>query len=228
MNSPQSTTTPFDTPIKRPGRALIACTHCRKRKIKCVPVSSEDPDRSHNSPCERCTKKHLKCEYVPVDGSAPATSPSPPATVPLIHWPNDPSAPTNQLNRAPVYPPSNMVRHEAIPSPYISPNNHNHTGDRLGYGRPPYYQSRDTGRDVGMFAPDSWPRREAPGFYTGEMDIYMNPGAFAYNQGQVSPLFMSGVEPRWSSSVNGHGNPYVAEPHRRENDVSAASPITDD
>ncbi|KAG7449268.1 uncharacterized protein BT62DRAFT_1002853 [Guyanagaster necrorhizus] len=217
MHPPQSTTPPFDTPIKRPGRALIACTHCRKRKIKCVPVSSEDPDRSHNSPCERCTKKHLKCEYVPVDGSTPAMSSSPPATAPPIHWSNDPSTPENRSNRVPVYPPSNTVCHirDAVPSHYISSDTYNHTGDHLCYGHPSHYQSRDTDRGMGMLASDSWSRRENPGFYTGEMDVYTNPGASAYNQGQASLLFTSTVEPRWSSGLNGHGNPYVAEPYRR-------------
>ncbi|PBL02499.1 hypothetical protein ARMGADRAFT_1005856 [Armillaria gallica] len=212
---PQSTPPPFDTPIKRPGRALIACTHCRRRKIKCVPVSSEDPDRSHNSPCERCTKKHLKCEYVPVDGSAPATSPSPPTTAPLIHWSNDPSTPPNQFTGALVYPPSNTVRHvcDAVPSPYISPTNHNHTVDRFAYGHPHDYQSRGPGRDMTLLASDPWSRRETSVVYAGDGDIYMNPDGFPYGQGQAP--FTPTVEPRWSSGVNGHGNPYVAEPHRR-------------
>ncbi|KAK0468310.1 uncharacterized protein EV420DRAFT_457661 [Desarmillaria tabescens] len=173
-------------------------------------VSSEDPDRSHNSPCERCTKKHLKCEYVPVDGSAPATSPSPPA-IAHTHWPNNPCTPTIQPNSAPGYPQSNMVRPEAVPSPYISHNNPNHTEFRLGYEHPSYYQSGNTGRDMGVFASDSWPR---PRFYPNEMDVYMDPGAAAYNQGL---LFTPGVEHRWSSGVNGHGNSYVAETHRRHN-----------
>ncbi|KAK0190998.1 hypothetical protein F5146DRAFT_1000909 [Armillaria mellea] len=205
---PQSTPPPFDTPIKRPGRALIACTHCRRRKIKCVPVSSEDPDRSHNSPCERCTKKHLKCEYVPVDGSAPATSPSPPTTAPLIHWSNDETH--NQSSDPLVYP--HISRHvcDAVPSPYNTPINHNHTGD---YGHPHDYQPRIPGRDITMFVSDPWSRREAPGFYASDADIYMNLNGFPYGQGQ--PPFTPTVEPRWPSGVHGHGNPYVAEPHRR-------------
>ncbi|KAK0490973.1 hypothetical protein IW261DRAFT_53623 [Armillaria novae-zelandiae] len=203
---PQSTPPPFDTPIKRPGRALIACTHCRRRKIKCVPVSSEDPDRSHNSPCERCTKKHLKCEYVPVDGSVPATSPSPPTTAPLIHWHNNPSAPHNQSNNVPVYPHIRQVC-DPVPSPYNTPINHNHTEDRSVYGHPPDYQTRVPGREP--FVTDPWARLG----YTGNADFYMNPDGFPYGQSQAP--FTPTIEPRWSSGVNGHGNPYVAEPHRR-------------
>ncbi|KAK0230828.1 hypothetical protein IW262DRAFT_435162 [Armillaria fumosa] len=206
---PQSTPPPFDTPIKRPGRALIACTHCRRRKIKCVPVSSEDPDRSHNSPCERCTKKHLKCEYVPVDGSVPTTSPSPPTTAPLIHWPNNPSTPHNQSSNVPVYPHIGHVC-DAVPSPYNTPINHNHTGDRLVYGHPDDYPSRVPGRDTAPFVTDqAWARLG----YTGDADFYMNPDGFPYSQSQAP--FTPPIEPRWSSGVNGHGNPYVAEPHRR-------------
>ncbi|KAJ6540522.1 hypothetical protein B0H19DRAFT_1077928 [Mycena capillaripes] len=40
-------------------RIYVACIHCRKRKVRCV-ISSPNPQ------CERCTKKGLECEYLPV------------------------------------------------------------------------------------------------------------------------------------------------------------------
>ncbi|KAJ7677658.1 hypothetical protein B0H17DRAFT_111323 [Mycena rosella] len=43
----------------RRRRALIACTNCRKRKIKCVNLH-KDPQ----GPCARCQKRGLVCEYV--------------------------------------------------------------------------------------------------------------------------------------------------------------------
>ncbi|KAJ7136953.1 hypothetical protein C8R44DRAFT_948704 [Mycena epipterygia] len=42
-------------------RVVLACTNCRRRKIRCL--TSEDPPKN---PCERCVKKGLKCEYLPV------------------------------------------------------------------------------------------------------------------------------------------------------------------
>ncbi|KAJ6472367.1 hypothetical protein C8R47DRAFT_1146532 [Mycena vitilis] len=42
-------------------RVIIACTNCRKRRIKCL--TPEDPPLN---PCERCLKKGLRCEYVTV------------------------------------------------------------------------------------------------------------------------------------------------------------------
>ncbi|KAJ6578485.1 hypothetical protein B0H19DRAFT_1062965 [Mycena capillaripes] len=42
-------------------RVIIACTNFRKRKIRCL--TPEDPPLN---PCDRCTKKGLKCEYVTI------------------------------------------------------------------------------------------------------------------------------------------------------------------
>ncbi|KAJ7609524.1 hypothetical protein FB45DRAFT_1126980 [Roridomyces roridus] len=38
-------------------RGYIACTHCRRRKVKCI---APEPD----SPCEECTKRNWQCEYL--------------------------------------------------------------------------------------------------------------------------------------------------------------------
>ncbi|KAJ6536908.1 hypothetical protein B0H19DRAFT_1079308 [Mycena capillaripes] len=42
-------------------RVIIACTHCRKRKIRCL--TAEDPPLH---PCDRCTAKGRKCEYITI------------------------------------------------------------------------------------------------------------------------------------------------------------------
>ncbi|KAJ7890268.1 hypothetical protein B0H13DRAFT_1887655 [Mycena leptocephala] len=42
-------------------RVDVACAHCRRRKVKCT--TTESPP---SSPCERCTKMGLSCEYVSV------------------------------------------------------------------------------------------------------------------------------------------------------------------
>ncbi|KAJ7283742.1 hypothetical protein C8J57DRAFT_1462714 [Mycena rebaudengoi] len=58
----------------RRKRAMIACVHCRRRKIKCV--TSEEPPRN---PCARCTRRRLDCVYVAVvDDDYPLSSTSTP------------------------------------------------------------------------------------------------------------------------------------------------------
>ncbi|KAJ7617270.1 hypothetical protein FB45DRAFT_1034562 [Roridomyces roridus] len=42
-------------------RTIIACLTCRKRKLRCI--TFEQPP---NSPCERCARKNIHCEYVSV------------------------------------------------------------------------------------------------------------------------------------------------------------------
>ncbi|KAF7358714.1 C6 finger domain [Mycena sanguinolenta] len=47
---------------KKPPRSLVACYHCRKRKMKCI--TTEQPP---TNPCANCIKKNLQCEYIAVD-----------------------------------------------------------------------------------------------------------------------------------------------------------------
>ncbi|KAJ7479015.1 hypothetical protein FB451DRAFT_1395622 [Mycena latifolia] len=42
-------------------RVIVACTNCRKRKVKCL--ASENPPQSS---CKRCLEKGIVCEYVAV------------------------------------------------------------------------------------------------------------------------------------------------------------------
>ncbi|KAJ7025814.1 hypothetical protein C8F04DRAFT_126817 [Mycena alexandri] len=57
----------------RPHRAFVACTHCRKRKIRCIATTILD---GIWKPCTRCSLKGLKCEYLSLDYSG-ATPPTP-------------------------------------------------------------------------------------------------------------------------------------------------------
>ncbi|KAJ7064894.1 hypothetical protein C8F01DRAFT_779578 [Mycena amicta] len=58
-----SSPSPYSTRQPPPGhqRNRIACTNCRKRKIKC-PSSQKYPTQ----PCARCVKEGLDCEYAAV------------------------------------------------------------------------------------------------------------------------------------------------------------------
>ncbi|KAJ7698265.1 hypothetical protein B0H17DRAFT_1196855 [Mycena rosella] len=57
-NPYQTQLNPAQSPITMRRRSALACTNCRKRKIKCI--TTEQPPRN---PCARCTKKNLACEY---------------------------------------------------------------------------------------------------------------------------------------------------------------------
>ncbi|KAJ7937140.1 hypothetical protein B0H13DRAFT_199951 [Mycena leptocephala] len=140
--------------LNRRRRAMIACTNCRRRKIKCV--TTEEPPRH---PCARCTKRSLSCEYVAVDEDYPTTPttpehagsqlPSPPYpngapryTTPGVppsgystyppqqHVPWNPSAPSQ-----PAYP-AYLGHPTYTPSHTYAPG-HNPYGPPQGY--PPQY-----------------------------------------------------------------------------------------
>ncbi|KAJ7616554.1 hypothetical protein FB45DRAFT_230258 [Roridomyces roridus] len=44
------------SPIRQ--RRALACTNCRKRKVKCI-----QPDGASDGPCVRCSQRKLGCEY---------------------------------------------------------------------------------------------------------------------------------------------------------------------
>ncbi|KAJ7228754.1 hypothetical protein GGX14DRAFT_414810 [Mycena pura] len=82
--------------LNRRRRAMIACTNCRRRKIKCV--TSEEPPRN---PCQRCTKRDLHCEYVAVDD--PPTPEDQFSRLPLASYHQPPVYP-QPPNHPPTYP----------------------------------------------------------------------------------------------------------------------------
>ncbi|KAJ7865340.1 hypothetical protein B0H14DRAFT_3443038 [Mycena olivaceomarginata] len=73
-SSPAARTPQNSAPYaKHRRRSLMACTTCRKRKIRCI--TTEQPPIN---PCTRCTKNGLPCEYMAVgpDDSTPSQSPN--------------------------------------------------------------------------------------------------------------------------------------------------------
>ncbi|KAJ6532647.1 hypothetical protein B0H19DRAFT_1081678 [Mycena capillaripes] len=107
MANPAKTPPPhFPPPFLTRRRVIIACTNCRKRKIRCL--TPEDPPLN---PCDRCTEKGLKCEYITITNqknqkagsrknaseadaelSGTASTSSPPVRLPPVHTAH-PSAP---------------------------------------------------------------------------------------------------------------------------------------
>ncbi|KAJ6463396.1 hypothetical protein C8R45DRAFT_519088 [Mycena sanguinolenta] len=62
---------PVITPAPGHQRNRIACTNCRKKKIKCM---TEKKNPSPTTPCERCSKEGLKCEYVAISNNEGSSS----------------------------------------------------------------------------------------------------------------------------------------------------------
>ncbi|KAF8206836.1 hypothetical protein K438DRAFT_2013892 [Mycena galopus ATCC 62051] len=58
-------------PLLTRRRVIIACTNCRKRKIRCL--NAEDMP---SKPCDRCTTKGLDCRYVTIGNERDASSPN--------------------------------------------------------------------------------------------------------------------------------------------------------
>ncbi|KAF9055194.1 hypothetical protein BDZ89DRAFT_1124971 [Hymenopellis radicata] len=89
----QRSTTPFSSteasaaPLQRKGRALIACTKCRRRKIRCIASSNGQMDAAGNRACQYCVKHKHVCEYVPVDAESTSPPSSPPTSATSPHFP---------------------------------------------------------------------------------------------------------------------------------------------
>ncbi|KAJ7629118.1 hypothetical protein FB45DRAFT_48720 [Roridomyces roridus] len=106
-------------------RVVIACTNCRRRKIRCATDSEDDIPRN---PCERCVKKGLKCEYITVAdqfSTPPPASPSPRSSLDAPYYqlprPEDSRAP---YSRAPPFqshhpppPPGAVHQSRYLPHP---------------------------------------------------------------------------------------------------------------
>ncbi|KAJ7033597.1 hypothetical protein C8F04DRAFT_1234766 [Mycena alexandri] len=112
-----STSIPAESSRSRPARtrrSIMACARCRQRKVRCV--AAEQPPKS---PCTRCIKRHLTCEYVavvpksddasglPSEASSSADVSSPTPDLPIQTWAAGPR-PTflcsQQRDRAPPLP----------------------------------------------------------------------------------------------------------------------------
>ncbi|KAJ7718358.1 hypothetical protein DFH07DRAFT_333863 [Mycena maculata] len=78
-------------------RAFVACSNCRKRKIKCVTASDADDD-----PCTRCSQKGLTCEYAAVSENDSASESSRPNT-PSAWYPSQANPPQNAYASIPQF-----------------------------------------------------------------------------------------------------------------------------
>lgn len=67
-------------------RTSVACGHCRRRKIRCVPEPSDGQNR-----CANCIRLKKDCNYYPVDQPPPAESQGKQTPMPL-NGPKGPSA----------------------------------------------------------------------------------------------------------------------------------------
>ncbi|KAJ7141745.1 hypothetical protein C8R43DRAFT_1238384 [Mycena crocata] len=104
-------------------RAYIACSNCRKRKIKCVTVSDAD-----YRPCTRCSQKGLTCEYMAAADEPPSRPRSP----------EEPRPAPRHSDRGPysqpqITPPSAGLQ-SFLPGPPAPPSSSGGSGSY--YGRP--------------------------------------------------------------------------------------------
>ncbi|KAJ7644879.1 hypothetical protein FB45DRAFT_1053522 [Roridomyces roridus] len=53
---------PPPVPVSHAHRGYLACTNCRRRKVRCTITPGSPPE----SPCEQCTKRNWRCKYLTV------------------------------------------------------------------------------------------------------------------------------------------------------------------
>ncbi|KAJ6549835.1 hypothetical protein B0H19DRAFT_1073750 [Mycena capillaripes] len=104
------------SPFEQRRRTLVACTNCRRRKIKCV--NSEPFPRT---PCARCVKKDISCDYALGEVQSPISAENSPdlllTTFLELHHPSmlAPARGSRLVNSSP------RSLGEAPPLPYTGP-----------------------------------------------------------------------------------------------------------
>ncbi|CAK5281283.1 unnamed protein product [Mycena citricolor] len=68
----------YNAPNPGHQRNRIACTNCRRRKLKCAPT-----DKELRQPCERCAREGATCDFVTIPRDDPAPTREPIWTQPL-------------------------------------------------------------------------------------------------------------------------------------------------
>ncbi|KAJ7064654.1 hypothetical protein C8F01DRAFT_1354141 [Mycena amicta] len=130
-------------------RAYIACSNCRKRKIKCITTSDAE-----YRPCTRCAQKGLVCEYiaVPDDALLPDT---PPGSVEAA----ESSSSTSHVRRAPddwshaITPPSAGL------SGFLPPSSTSARGNRSAHS---HSHSQLPTAQSSLYRPQTWPSGASP------------------------------------------------------------------
>ncbi|KAJ7129778.1 hypothetical protein C8R44DRAFT_732615 [Mycena epipterygia] len=163
--------------LNRRRRAMIACTNCRKRKIKCV--TSEEPPRN---PCARCSKRSLTCEYVAVEiGEEYSPTPeSPAAPLPPTLYPHSHS----YLNHPGAQPPAGYSPYTPPYGQYPPPQPQHHMPNPA-YPNPPR----------GSYGPPYGPGPSGNNPYGGPPAGYpAGNGQYTYQQ----PFLGAGPQNQWS------------------------------
>ncbi|KAJ7126071.1 hypothetical protein C8R44DRAFT_119636 [Mycena epipterygia] len=108
-----SSSFPVTSPPPGHQRNRIACSNCRRRKVKCI-ITEKKP----RSSCERCAKDGATCEYVAVAGdeetSHSRSSGSDHAAPPTLGW-VEPLDPESYARSKGVFPPATAPQ---VPSMY--------------------------------------------------------------------------------------------------------------
>ncbi|KAJ6492230.1 hypothetical protein C8R45DRAFT_990690 [Mycena sanguinolenta] len=116
---------------KKPPRSLVACYHCRKRKMKCI--TTEQPP---TNPCANCIKKNLQCEYIAVDSEERSES-----TAGFGKDPT-PSVPTFSTNQFPASgQPANRMMYASFEHYSAADGYPNPPGSSSSFQPPPFYTS---------------------------------------------------------------------------------------
>ncbi|KAJ7478283.1 hypothetical protein FB451DRAFT_1452594 [Mycena latifolia] len=142
----QSPAAPFAISMRR--RTILACSNCRKRKIRCI--TTEQPPKN---PCARCTKKGLSCEYVAAPDVEEHSSSRP--QTPDTHGAHRSDA---RASSGPSSVPPGMPRGPPPALPYTGPPPMTRTG--TGWG---YVPSSSQGPNYRGSLPSANPRSSTPG-----------------------------------------------------------------
>ncbi|KAJ7158394.1 hypothetical protein C8R43DRAFT_948691 [Mycena crocata] len=161
------------SPGPGPGhqRNRIACSNCRGRKVKC-------PTKDTQTPCERCVKNRLTCEYVALSNDErkiPRASSRPESGPPAPRWvqPLDPESCARRKGMQPPPPPPERevptmnAGHGMQPGPSSSQKALN----QQQYGYPQSSQMVSVGSSQGMLTgnqfPPAYPQIAVPRIHYG-------------------------------------------------------------
>ncbi|KAJ7685928.1 hypothetical protein B0H17DRAFT_1072941 [Mycena rosella] len=211
MKDSQHSGCPAPFALKR-RRTILACSHCRKRKIRCI--TTEQPPKN---PCARCARRHLPCEYIAAPDQE--RDPAPPTHALLVHpagsSESDPDSPPLK-SRATWVPPLTAPDFSLglkLEEQSISPPHWTHPLEiSLGYSRPPSSASSCGGQDLSLPTPIQpfihrrSPTSSLPGSYqlpliAGHYDM-----ACGSPRWDRPPLPYSMADQKYSSQHDGHGS----------------------
>ncbi|KAJ7434466.1 hypothetical protein FB451DRAFT_1571956 [Mycena latifolia] len=156
---------PSSIPALARTRTPLACSNCRRRKIKVCTPGTE----ASEGPCARCRRRGLRCEYLTVSEQAEQSTPGPPSQADAHYVRKSPSdaelghlfpwaqAPLHTGVFAPASPPDYMlfapptlhVQPRSITLPLLSSR-----PDMRGPGFSPLLMDSDAApsRDMGQYA----------------------------------------------------------------------------